>query len=294
VSIVSDTWDFWRVITEYALELKDVILARQVNEMGMAKVVFRPDSGNPVDIICGETIRESISIEWAKDMLVDDVINSTPHGVGGESRIEGIFEVDGKITKVVVDIFWNRHDKQFYYVDGSELVSAEEVVLTPAQKGAVQCLWDIFGGTVNEAGFKVLNERVGLIYGDSITYEIAKQILEKLMRAGFASNNIVFGLGSYQAVYKTRDSLGFAMKATYGEVNGEARELFKDPKTGDGVKRSAKGLLRVERENDTFVLYDQQTWEQEASGALETVFLDGKLIRDEDFATIRRRVGFVV
>lgn len=83
------------------------------------------------------------------------------------------------------------------------------------------------------------------------------------------------------------------MKATYGEVNGEPRELWKDPVTDNGIKKSAKGLLRVEEENGTFVLYDQQTWQQEASGALEIVFLDGKLVKEQSIAEIRRRVGFI-
>ena len=225
VSIVSDTWDFWKVITEYAAILKPEILARQVNALGMAKVVFRPDSGDPVKIICGDLDAE------------------------GDNN--------------------------------------------PAFKGAVECLWDIFGGTTNEKGYKVLNERVGLIYGDSITYDRAYQILHGLETKGFASSNIVFGIGSYTYQYSTRDSLGFAMKATYGEVNREARELWKDPVTDSGTKKSAKGLLRVEEENGTFVLYDKQTWEQEASGALQTVFLDGKLVKEENIADIRRRVGFI-
>lgn len=54
VSIVSDTWDFWRVITEFTVALKPEILARQPNALGLAKLVFRPDSGDPVKIICGD------------------------------------------------------------------------------------------------------------------------------------------------------------------------------------------------------------------------------------------------
>jgi nicotinamide phosphoribosyltransferase len=159
--------------------------------------------------------------------------------------------------------------------------------------GAVRCLWEHFGGTVNAAGYKVLDERVGLIYGDSITFDRAQEILHCLKGMGFASSNVVFGRGSFGSVYNTRDSTGSAMKATYGEVNGEPHELFKDPITDSGSKRSAKGLLRVEEENGTFVLYDQQTWEQEASGALQTVFEDGRVFNVTTLAEVRRRVGFI-
>lgn len=222
VSIVSDTWDFWNVITVTAKELKEEILARKENAIGLAKVVFRPDSGDPADIICGT------------------------------EELDYGFEI-----------------------------------LTPQEKGAVQCLWDIFGGTINAEGYKELNPRVGLIYGDSITLERAQNILERLKAKGFASSNIVFGIGSYTYQYQTRDSFGFAMKATYGVVNGEAREIYKDPKTGDGGKKSAKGLLRVEKEGKDFVLYDQQTPEQEELGELQTVFEDSQVFCFQTLTNIR-------
>lgn len=221
VSIVSDTWDFWQVITEFTVALKDKILARQPNEMGLAKVVFRPDSGDPVKIICGDTYAPKDS---------------------------------------------------------------------PAYKGAVECLWNVFGGTETDAGYKVLHERVGLIYGDSITLERAKRILDGLAAKGFASSNIVLGIGSYTYQYMTRDSFGFAMKATWGQVDGQGRDIFKDPITDSGLKKSAKGLLRVELEDGDFVLYDQQTPEQEKHGALEVVFEDGELLVDESLTEIRERL----
>ncbi|MCH7332162.1 nicotinate phosphoribosyltransferase [Acinetobacter modestus] len=221
VSIVSDTWDFWRVITEFSVELKAEILKRQPNALGLAKVVFRPDSGDPVKIICGDPDAERDS---------------------------------------------------------------------PAYKGAVQCLWEIFGGTETAQGYKVLNERVGLIYGDSITLERAQNILKGLEAKGFASNNLVFGIGSYTYNYLTRDSFGFAVKATWGQVNGVGRELFKDPVTDSGVKKSAKGLLRVEQTENGFELFDQQSFEQEKMGALQTVFENGQLLRECSLDQIRERL----
>lgn len=224
VSIVSDTWDFWQVITDYTVQLKEDILSRKENSLGLAKVVFRPDSGDPVKVICGDPQAEPGS---------------------------------------------------------------------PQFKGAVECLWEIFGGTETSEGYKVLNERVGLIYGDSITLDRAKAILEGMEAKGFASNNIVFGIGSYTYQHLTRDNFGFAMKATWGQVNGEARQIFKDPLTDKGEKKSAKGLIRVERSDDGFSLFDQQTSEQEQGGVLQTVFEDGELIRETDLEQIRERLADV-
>jgi nicotinamide phosphoribosyltransferase len=221
VSIVSDTWDFWQVVSEFALELKDEILHREPNEIGLCKVVFRPDSGDPVKIICGD-----------------------PEAPAG----------------------------------------------TPAHKGAVECLWDIFGGEVTSKGYRMLNPKVGVIYGDSITLVRANAILGGLEAKGFATGNIVLGVGSFTYQYLTRDSFGFAMKATWGQVNGEARDIFKDPITDGGEKKSAKGLLRVERNEEGYVLFDQQSAAQEQEGELKTVFENGKLLIEVALDDIRERL----
>lgn len=300
VSIVSDTWDFWHVITDMAAELKPEIMARTPNAIGLNKVVFRPDSGDPVEIICGLEIKEikadtlEEAKQWAEDLVEMRVRAETDHGEMGDDAPSDYFIFDGQVYLAQVELEWNRYDKQYYYIDGSRLVSFEPVKLTPAQKGAVECLWDTFGGTINAEGFKMLDEHVGLIYGDSITLERAEQILKRLKAKGFASSNVVFGIGSYTYQYVTRDSFGFAMKATYAEVNGEGSELFKDPITDNGTKKSAKGLLRVEFEDGKFVLYDQQTKEQEAQGCLQTVFKDGKLVKETSIEEIRNIVNIML
>jgi nicotinamide phosphoribosyltransferase len=293
VSIVSDTWDFWHTLTVTSANLKQEILDRTPNEIGLAKVVFRPDSGDPADILCGTEVIVAKSLEDAELFVQDCVMaeneDLTAYECGASSYTQ-VVKVKDKYYNFTVFPEWNRHDKTYYYIDGWNTPMIEEVELTPAQKGAVECLWDIFGGTINAQGYKMLNERVGLIYGDSITLERAQDILRRLKEKGFASSNVVFGVGSYTYQYVTRDSYGFAMKATYAEINGQATELFKDPVTDGGTKKSAKGLLRVEREGDNFVLYDQQTKEQEAQGCLQTVFKDGVLVKETTLEEIRKLV----
>ena len=96
---------------------------------------------------------------------------------------------------------------------------------------------------------------------------------------------------SYTYQYNTRDTFGFAMKATAGEIDGELREIFKDPKTDDGTKRSARGLLAVfENSAGELVLEEQTTWDRVRNCAFEPVFRDGELLRDETLADIRDRL----
>ena len=130
-----------------------------------------------------------------------------------------------------------------------------------------------------------------MIYGDSITLERQKEIYRRLEEKGFAATNLVLGVGSYTYQYKSRDSLGFAMKATWCKVGNEEREIFKDPKTDDGTKKSLKGLICVKKENGKYVAEDQVPLYEEATGCLETVFEDGILCRKQSLAEIRKNVN---
>ncbi len=301
VSLVSDTYDFFKVVTEYATILKEDILNRKVNAIGLAKVVFRPDSGNPIRIVCGDIIPSydnnpniadlGTAQSWAMEDIVASIAEETPHGECGVGNVTQYFKFQGKVYKIEVEIEWNRHDKQYYYIDGNRIISCQETVLTPQQKGAVECLWEIFGGTVSDKGYKVLHERIGLIYGDGSSYEMISGILAGLKAKGFASSNIVFGVGSFSMNLCTRDSLGIAQKATWAQVNGKGFDIFKDPITDSGMKKSAKGLLRVDIIDGELTLKDQCTLEEEAGGELKEVFRDGKLLIDQSLTEIRKRVS---
>lgn len=293
VSIVSDTWDFWHVITVTARQLKDAILNRKVNGLGQAKVVFRPDSGDPADILCGTVyvpdLSSYVTLAEAAERRYREIMADVAEGLfNDESEPEsGYFFMWGDAYEVKVRVEWDANG----HVVASHIESCNATTLTPAEKGAVECLWDTFGGTLTDKGFKTLHERVGLIYGDSITIERQRDILQRLMDKGFSAGNVVFGIGSYTYQMVTRDTFGMAMKATYGVVDGEARELFKDPITDiGGVKRSAKGLLRVEYEDGNFELYDQQTEAQERQGELQPVFFNGVAQNVQSLNDIRARL----
>lgn len=217
LSVVSDTWDLWKVLTDTLPQLKARILARD------GKLVIRPDSGDPADILCGDPMQNNLG---------------------------------------------------------------------PAGKGVVELLWDLFSGTTTSTGHKLLDSHIGCIYGDSITYERAGEITNRLAAKGFASGNVVFGVGSY--TYQgntTRDTFGFAMKATWAEIKGEGKELYKCPKTGNGMKTSAKGRLAVFSIADKLVLLDQAMPQQEAVSLLRPVWRDGEFIKRETFDVIRARAN---
>lgn len=295
VSIVSDTWDFWKVVDEYLPVLKSEIMSRD------GKVVIRPDSGDPVDIICGRNIPD-LTDERYPDTKPEDIFDEftdrlydmdlAGDGWTADPTQEFEFKLNGKYYKMVAEIFFNRHDKRYYYIDEIDLVRVEEFQPKVSDLGLIEALWNTFGGTVTEQGYKVLDPHIGAIYGDSITLERATAILEKLEEKGFASTNIVFGIGSFTYQYNTRDTFGFAMKATHVTVNGEERKIFKNPKTDDGTKKSLKGRAIVFKNavGDIVCVDDFTTEEEKLSqhiNLLETVFENGKLMREQSLSEIR-------
>lgn len=227
VSIVSDTWDYWKILTEVLPALKNRIMTRE------GKVVVRPDSGDPVKIICGDP----------------------------EAGEPAKYDSAGRLIYQASDV--------------------------PQFKGTIELLWDTFGGTVNSKGYKQLDPHIGCIYGDSITFDRAARILDGLKRKGFASTNIVFGIGSYTYQYVTRDTFGFALKATSGVIDGLRIPIFKDPKTDDGLKKSARGLLRV---NPDYTLSEDVAPDEEQEGLLQVIFENGKEGRTQSLTEIRQRL----
>jgi nicotinamide phosphoribosyltransferase len=241
VSIVSDGYDFWNVIGRVLPSLKKQILARKGGPNG-DKVVIRPDSGDPVLIICGDP--------------------SIPEPKPGEMETQ-----ENYLKRV----------------------------------GAVQGLWDIFGGTYSNmqdessekaTGYKVLDSHIGLIYGDAITLNRANEIMKRLMEKGFASTNVVFGIGSYTYQYNTRDTFGFALKSTLCVINGVEKQIFKDPKTDNGIKKSQKGRVVVLKDGNSLKFLDGFSLSDVVAGdQLREVYRDGKILIEEKFSDIRKRIA---
>lgn len=233
VSIVSDTWDFWGVLENIIKPLKADIMKRN------GRVVIRPDSGDPVKIICGD-----------------------PNGATEAER-----------------------------------------------KGAVEVLWDIFGGTETEKaysclersdgtkGYRLLDSHIGCIYGDAITLNRAEAICNQLMRKGFASTNMVYGIGSYTYQYNTRDTFGWALKSTLCTIDGKDYQIYKAPKTDDGVKKSQKGAVAVvEIDGELKVVDGMDSNAMNSCDKLKVVFANGHVTDDfygNTLGTIRKRLGNV-
>lgn len=217
VSIVSDTYDWYNVMDNFTLKLKDKILMRD------GKTVFRPDSGDPIEIICG-TITEKIA--------------------------------DRDLDKY----------------------SAKEL-------GGIRALDKVFGHTINSKGYKVLNAKVGLIYGDGMYLQRYEKTLEILEKLGYSAENLTIGVGGILRNH-TRDTLGAAFKATCVKRNNKDwMPIMKDPVT-DKKKKSYCGFIGVEKEDGKYVTKPLKDIKNDK---LTTVFRNGELIKDYKWEEIKER-----
>lgn len=239
LSLVSDSFDLWRVLTDYLPQLKDLIMSRN------GKLVIRPDSGDPVDIICGTK-----------------------------------YLLDGKAF--TPDSYKAMQEHNLYKEWTSE------------DKGVIELLWDIFGGTINEQGYKVLDSHIGMIYGEAINQDNIQEIFSRLEAKGFVATNCFFGQGSFSMQYVTRDTWGMALKCIAQQRNGKLVEIFKDPITDSGIKKSAKGLTVVyKNETGDYYLKDQATIEEVLSenNELKVRFKNGMFYNQTTLTQIRERLN---
>lgn len=264
-SYVADSYDYWAVLTRILPELKEEIMMRN------GRLVVRPDSGDPVKVVAGYNIVSEEELENIKPYEVEDLLVSTKNGY---------FEPRYSLTT------------QTWVIDAEcQQIPRHEAV------GSIQVLWEIFGGEVNSKGYKVLDSHIGMIYGDSITVKREIEILKRLKANGFASSNIVFGVGSFTYEFNTRDTFGIAVKATGCFIDDYEIMVSKEPKT-DPSKRSAKGFIKVVRKDGILHQVDNISFEEinDEDNLLQPIFRNGNVLipevngRDEDFNDIRARL----
>lgn len=302
LSKVLDTWSLENAVKNHIFKLKDIIMVRE------GKLVIRPDSGVPLHILCGYRIKELEAKHFGTGETLDDGFMSS----------EDIFdELIGEKIEVV-----KYHDKFFKIVMaekfGETVIEKGEELTEFYALGLIRTLWDEFGGYIisgTKGEFKMLDDHIGTIYGDSITRQLAQEIGDRLMEMGFAPQSVM-GIGSYSYQYVTRDTHGTAIKATNitrrtqtkipeSDLHGKAQYeegleevgIQKDPETDSGLKKSARGRTLVtkvvnDREGYDFVMEDQVSEDVFRSEAneLKPIWVDGRFVKAHKFENLRDKV----
>jgi nicotinamide phosphoribosyltransferase len=186
--------------------------------------------------------------------------------------------------------------------NGKLLIRPDSGNIVDISVRTVEKLWEIFGGTTNSKGYKVLDPHIGIIYGDGCTMQNVDEIWGLLEERGFAANNINYGVGAFcfsaiiengRIVVVTRDTFGIAMKATYGVINDQKLMIYKDPKTDtEHLKKSHKGCCKVfYDENGEMKCQDEYLdVNYDSDNLLVPVYRNGRILQYDNFMDIRKRM----
>lgn len=309
-SVVCDSYDYDNMLENVLPSLKDEIMAHN------GTLLVRGDSGNPVDVICGDwhklckDLTGFKTLEDATRQAKRFIRNNFPASKKDKGEI--LFKFKEKYYKATGYVVSKNNpeyvDELEEFVAYVECFKVEDYQLTTKNKGTVQMLWETFGGTINSKGYKVLDPHVRAIYGDSITLTRTKEIYRLLEEQGFAAENVKLGVGSFSfhcveedRMLKplTRDTFSVAIKATYCELeDGQKHFIFKNPKESS-FKKSPKGMIQVRRGlngeleyKDEFYRGESQEWDHKLfdKNELKTVFKDGKMVKEVAFDEVRKEL----
>lgn len=151
------------------------------------------------------------------------------------------------------------------------------------KKGAYEMLWDIFGGDISILGYKVLDPHIGIIYGGSTSLADQEKIYDRLMEKGFSAGSLILGIGSDVYQNKSKDSPEFTFETTWLQISGHEKDI---------AKGSLGGLIKVEYSQvcEKLFVATNVSKKEEQEGELDTVFEDGKLLKDWTLEEIRDNV----
>ena len=319
---VCDSYDFWNVLTN----ILPNNFMKEINERGKRGVFIgiRHDSAEPVDALCGtvptlhadavkripkEMLEDGTKIECITLMFTEEEANNLWEQGFREGNLVAVM-CDGEEYLVRIRAVEHLHSIDETVDKDCPTMWASGVLQnrsrTWEEKGMVETMYEIFGGSVNSKGFKVLNPGIKAVYGDSITITRAKKIYARLAAKGFAANNVSLGVGSFsfQALENedgtlspfTRDTFSVAIKCTHSKYCDDygtvcERHVFKDPKDFSG-KKSQKGLCRIFFNEDGELTYEDELYEADLVGknsALVTYFKDGQEFK-QNFESIRETI----
>ncbi|MES2669874.1 MAG: nicotinate phosphoribosyltransferase [Pseudomonadota bacterium] len=234
---------------------------------------------------------------WGRDREVDAYRNMLKQ-----------FAKPGAIVAVVSDSYDIYHAIREHWgkaLKDEVIRSGATVVIRPDSGDPVsvvhQCIElvdEAFGHTVNSKGYKVLNH-VRVIQGDGINPTSIRAILERVTSAGYATDNVSFGMGGALLQQLNRDTQKFALKCSAARVDGHWIDVFKDPITDKG-KQSKRGRMTLLQHREYGSFRTVPVPPEAASladvekplgfdDAMVTVWENGRLIRDWTLEEIRAR-----
>lgn len=223
---------------------------------------------------------------WGRDKEIDayrNMIGEFGHG------LFSIVSDSYDLFNAVENIFGKDLRNEILAIDGKLIVRPDsgDPVLTPI--AVLEKLWDAFGGTINSKGYKVLNPKVGVIQGDGMNAASVSALVAGVAAAGFAVDNIAFGMGGALLQGHMRDDMRWAMKANAIDFGSGWEDVQKKPAT-DPTKASKPGRQAVIRNAaGELEAIREDALPADGKNELKTVYRNGLLIFAETWSQITER-----
>lgn len=237
----------------------------------------------------------STIVSWTKDNesgAYKHILNEFPSGI--VSIVADSYDIYNAVDKIfgieLKDDIMRRDGTTVIRPDSGDpttvLFGDESSEDKQIRKGIVQIAWERFGGNTNDKGFRTLNPKVRILQGDGISLETLETLLDVATSNGWSADNFVFGMGGNLLQNHNRDTMQFACKCSYAEVDGQGRDVFKEPKT-DSKKNSKRGIMSLVKDGDEYLTVQGR----DENDLLETVYLDGTTIRFMSFTDVRNNAN---
>ena len=211
-------------------------------------------------------------IDNAKDGVLSLVIDSYNY----RNFLEESGKSGTELNEAILNFLDGEDNKVVFRPDSGEPVSTTIDCLNLLSEG--------FGSHLTDKGYKVFDLNIGLLWGDGLNYQKIRDILFAMKSAGWAAQNIIFGMGGGLHTAVNRDTQRNAFKCSAQLRDGVWHDIFKNPL--DSSKKSKTGRFKLIRENNSFRTVPIDS---EGEDYLQTVFKDGELLIDDTFADIKQR-----
>ena len=211
-------------------------------------------------------------IDNAKDGVLSLVIDSYNY----RNFLEEAGKSGTELNEAILNFLDGEDNKVVFRPDSGEPVSTTIDCLNLLSEG--------FGSHLTDKGYKVFDLNIGLLWGDGLNYQKIRDILFAMKSAGWAAQNIIFGMGGGLHTAVNRDTQRNAFKCSAQLRDGVWHDIFKNPL--DSSKKSKTGRFKLIRENSSFRTV---SIDSEGEDYLQTVFKDGELLIDDTFADIKQR-----
>jgi nicotinamide phosphoribosyltransferase len=229
----------------------------------------------------------STIISWGRENEVqayDNMLRQFPQGtVAVVSDSYNVYDACSKLWGQLL------HDKVLQR-EGTLVVRPDSGTPREVVIKVLEILADKFGYQTNGKGYRVLNPKVRVIQGDGVNYWTIQDTLTVMNRAGWSADNISFGMGGALLQQLNRDTQKFAFKTSNVTVNGEDREVFKDPVEGHD-KASKRGRLALDFAQGAWKTAPAKRGAADPADRLRLVFRNGEVLSAQTVAEIRGRAN---